>query len=97
MKTRIKMKRKFEDGVCKSTWYEAEVYDFWMVGPFRYQNLLSYFRTKESMDELEAYYRCRHGTLQFAQALIDDYIKHKKQKEVKRTEEVLYIRYPYED
>ncbi len=97
MKTRIKMKRKFEDGVYKTTWYEAEVYDFWMVDPLRYQNLLSYFRPKESMDELEAYYRYPHGTLQFAQALIDDYIKHKKQREVKRTEEVLYVRYPYED
>lgn len=97
MKTRIKLKRKFEDGVYKSTWYEAELYDFWMVSPVSYQPLIAYFRRWEAMDDIEAAYGgYPYGTLQFAQAMIDDYIRHKKQKKVKRTEEIFYMKYPHE-
>ena len=77
---------------------EAEIYDFWMVSPVSYQPLIAYFRRWEAMEDIEAAYGgYPYGTLQFAQAMIDDYIRHKKQKKVKRTEEILYMKYPHED
>lgn len=97
MKTRIKVTLKYEDGEHKSTWYEPEVYDFWLVNPFKYQSLVTCFRMFDSMEEIsESYGGYEYGSLQFAQAMIDHYIQHRQQKPIRHTEEIEYVKYPDE-